>query len=159
MAATACATKRWKELPKILKHMTAMDLEVIYKKDGMLAISKPVGMPVHSGPGMGKSVLDFMDEFQEIHSLGQAPKLVHRLDKTSSGLLLLAYSDDMAKKLSELFTDRKINKTYYGVTRGVPSTVSGVIADPICEAVIGHDKRHRMATVSDLENESSMVCF
>ena len=157
--ASWCATKRWKELAKSLKTITASDLQVLYKRDGLLAISKPYGLPVHGGPGLGKSVLDLTKELQEIHDLGESPRLVHRLDKYCSGLLLLTYNEEMTRKLSDLFAERKINKTYYGVTKGVPKSPHGIIDDQICQAVVGEQKLHRMVTKADLQESNGVVCI
>ncbi len=154
-----CVTKHWKELIKTAKHITANDLNVLYNRNGLIAISKPYGLPVHSGPGQGKSVNDLMKDFQEIHDLKECPRLVHRLDKNCCGVMLLTYTDDMTRKMSELFHERKINKMYYGVTRGVPQSPYGLIDDPICEAVIGEKKRYRMTTASELEGNSNMVKY
>lgn len=157
MSFSWSVVKRWKELIKAAKSIRANDLQVLYKRDGLLAISKPYGMAVHAGPGQGKCVLDLMDEFRELHGLKETPQLLHRLDKNSSGLLLFAYDKDMAAKISELFEQRKIHKTYLGVTSGVPSAPSGVIIDKICEGVVGKQKRRRMVTTKDLSSGSQVV--
>eukprot|EP00112_Aurelia_sp_Birch-Aquarium-sp1_P006083 Seg1680.8 transcript_id=Seg1680.8/GoldUCD/mRNA.D3Y31 product="Mitochondrial RNA pseudouridine synthase Rpusd4" protein_id=Seg1680.8/GoldUCD/D3Y31 len=156
MSFSWSVVKRWKELIKAAKSIRASDLEVLYKRDGLLAISKPYGIAVHAGPGQGKCVLDLMDEFRELHGLKETPQLLHRLDKNSSGLLLFAYDKDMAAKISELFEQRKIHKTYLGVTSGVPSAPSGVIIDKICEGVVGKQKRRRMVTTKDLSSGSQV---
>eukprot|EP00794_Sanderia_malayensis_P004546 gene4546-5144_t len=155
--AVSCATRAWKELIKSVKNITAHDLKVIYKGNGLIAISKPYGLPVHSGPRLGKSLMDLMSEFQEIHDLKNSPRLAHRLDKFSSGLLLLTYTDDMTRKISELFRERKINKIYYGVTRGVPELPNGIVDDAICEVVAGEQKRFKMTTVSEMEENNDMI--
>lgn len=158
MQATWSIVKRWKELSKSTKHITAEQIQLLYKRDGLLAISKPFGLPVHSGPGQGKSVLDLMEDFRNIHNLKETPRLLHRLDKNTSGLLLLAYNGDMAAKVSELFRDKKIFKTYLGVTVGVPASPNGVIVDRLCEGVVGNDRKlHRMVTVNDTQNEDEVV--
>ena len=159
MSVSWSVVKRWKELIKAAKAVTANDLQVLYKRDGLLAISKPYGMAVHAGPGQGKCVLDLMNEFRELHHLKETPQLLHRLDKNSSGLLLFAYNKDMAAKISELFEQRKIHKTYLGITSGVPDAHSGVIVDKICEGVVGKQKRHRMVTAKDLSSEFNVVCI
>lgn len=138
--------------------MTAENLQLLYKRDGLLAISKPYGLPVHSGPGQGNSLLDLMEDFKEIHKLKETPRLLHRLDRNTSGLLLLAYETDIARKISELFRDKKIFKTYLAVTVGVPSHSNGVIVDKICQGVVGRKGMHRMVIVKDTQNEDQVVC-
>ena len=157
MEASWSVVKRWKGLLKAAQKITADELQILYKKDGLLAISKPYGMPVHSGPGMGKSVLDIMDDFKKVHGLTEKPRLLHRLDKNTSGLLLLAYNECMARKMSELFHDKKVFKTYLGVTCGVPKSPNGVIVDRICEGVVGSQKMHRMVTINDTQIEDQVV--
>ena len=157
MEGSWSVVKRWRELLKAANQITANDLKILYKRDGLLAISKPYGMAVHSGPRQGKCVLDLMDDLKEIHNLREKPRLLHRLDKNTSGLLLLAYNDSMTKKISELFRDKKIFKTYLGVTRGVPKSSNGVIVDRICEGVVGRQNMRRMVTVSDSQIEDEVV--
>ena len=149
--------KRWKGLLKAAQKITADEIQILYKRDGLLAISKPYGMPVHSGPGVGKSVVDLMDDLKKVHGLKEKPRLLHRLDKNTSGLLLLAYSESMARKMSELFHDKKVLKTYLGVTCGVPKSSNGVIVDKICEGIVGRQKMHRMVTVDDTQIEDEVV--
>ena len=157
MEGSWSVAKRWKELLKAAKQTSADQLQVLYKRDGLLAVAKPYGVPVHSGPGMGKSVADLMGDFKEAHNLKETPRLLHRLDKNTSGLLLLAYSESMANKMSELFHDRKVVKTYLGLTCGVPKSSSGVVVDKICEGVVGRRKIRRMVTVNDSQYEDFVV--
>jgi len=153
MEGSWSVAKRWRELLKAAKQISADQLQVLYKRDGLLALSKPYGVPVHSGPGMGKSVMDLMEKFKEIHNLKETPRLLHRLDKNTSGLLLLAYSESMAHRMSELFRDRKVVKTYLGLTCGVPKSLNGVVVDKICEGIVGKRKIRRMVTINDSQYE------
>ena len=159
MEASWSVVRRWKELSRCLKSLTASDLNIVYKKDGLMAISKPYGLPVHSGPRQVTSVLDLIDNFTEIHNLKKRPSLLHRLDKYACGVLLLSYDDDMKRKMAKLFEERKISKTYLGITVGLPRTANGVVVDRICEGVVGSQKRHRMVTAKDLQRGEAVVCF
>ena len=93
--------------------------------DDIVAISKPYGLPMFDQTGREPHTVEkYLPELAE--SL-RVPYLyqVHRLDKTTSGVLLLASSKDMRKKLVELFRRRVIDKRYWAIARGVPEPKEG----------------------------------
>lgn len=97
---------------------------VLYEDDEMVAINKPAGIAVQGGSGQGRHI-DGM-----LAALGDGehrPVLVHRLDKDTSGVLLLAKYPKAAARLSELFRSRDMDKVYWAVTVGVPNPPFGQI--------------------------------
>lgn len=109
-----------------------MALEVIYKDALMLAINKPAGLPVHKGAGQKMTTLeDYLDDLR--FGLPKRPELAHRLDKDTTGCLILGRNKVALKRLSELFQERKIGKTYLAVVHGVIETQSGEIKLPIAK--------------------------
>ncbi|MEL6369213.1 MAG: RluA family pseudouridine synthase [Pseudomonadota bacterium] len=129
---------------------------VVFEDDALLAINKPSGLAVQGGTGT-KQHLDrlLLEAFGE----EKRPKLVHRLDRDTSGLLILAKSRAAAAKLSEVFRLRRIEKTYLALTAGVPEVKEGTIAAPLSKLVsenqnderekMGHDDDHGKKAITD----------
>jgi 23S rRNA pseudouridine955/2504/2580 synthase len=109
----------------------AKDLQqaVLYKDDQILAINKPYGLPVQGGPGISRH-LDGMLEALRFGS-EHRPRLVHRLDRDTTGVLLLARTPGTAGKLAALFRGRDIDKTYWAVVAGRPVPAEGRIDLPL----------------------------
>lgn len=101
-------------------------IEVIYKDALMLVINKPAGLPVHKGAGQKIATLeDYLDELR--YGLTKRPELAHRLDKDTTGCLILGRNKVALKRLSELFQQHLIGKTYLAVVHGVIEGYSGEI--------------------------------
>jgi 23S rRNA pseudouridine955/2504/2580 synthase len=109
----------------------AKDLQqaVIYQDDQILVINKPYGLPVQGGPGITRHLDGMLDalRFDSQHR----PRLVHRLDRDTTGALLLARTPGTAGKLAALFRGRDIEKTYWAVVAGRPVPVEGRIDLPL----------------------------
>ena len=97
---------------------------VLYEDEDMIALNKPAGLAVQGGSGQGRHI-DGM-----LAALGDGthrPVLVHRLDKDTSGVLLVAKHPASAARLAELFRSRDMDKVYWAVTVGVPNPPFGQI--------------------------------
>jgi tRNA pseudouridine32 synthase/23S rRNA pseudouridine746 synthase len=102
---------------------------VLYRDGLILVINKPAGIPVHAGSG--KLIpLDSLFEHLKF-GLPRPPYLAHRLDKETSGCLVLGRHPKALKKLGTLFAANKIGKTYWAVVRGSPPQDAGVIDLPL----------------------------
>lgn len=95
---------------------------VLYQDADMIALNKPAGIAVQGGTGQGRHIDGLLDALAEGE---HRPKLVHRLDRDTSGLLLLARHPAAAARLGELFRGRDMDKVYWAVTVGVPSPRAG----------------------------------
>lgn len=107
--------------------MTPQDIEArLIHRDGlMLILDKPAGLPVHRGPKGGPT---FEDDFCHLRfGLPRDPALAHRLDKDTSGCLVLGRHRKALEKLMLLFKRGKISKTYWAVVRGGPAEDQGMI--------------------------------
>lgn len=110
---------------------------IIHEDRNFLVLNKPVGMAVHRGAGVNeKTLVDWLvEKYPEIKSVGddpsQRPGIVHRLDKDTSGVMLVARNQPTFEKLKQLFKERKVEKTYLALVIGMPKKRSGVIATPI----------------------------
>lgn len=123
---------------KILQHKSETihsPLKVLYHKDGLLIIDKPAGLTVHPGAGFKGETLASMllYEFKDIHLVGEEGRngIVHRLDKDTSGVILIATTQEMYEYLKGAFAQRKIKKEYIALTVGVFEQSHGFIDTPI----------------------------
>jgi len=98
---------------------------VIHRDEWVIALNKPPGLAVQGGSGTERHI-DGMLEALRFGSK-ERPRLVHRLDKDTSGILLLARTGQAAKQLAESFRDRETEKFYWAVTAGVPKLSQGAI--------------------------------
>ncbi|MFO1028318.1 MAG: RluA family pseudouridine synthase [Acetobacteraceae bacterium] len=105
----------------------ARDLQklVIYRDDHILVLNKPYGLPVQGGPGIKRHLDGMLDALR--FGSEHRPRLVHRLDRDTTGVLLLARTPGVAGKLAALFRTRDVDKTYWAVVAGRPVPVEGRI--------------------------------
>lgn len=99
---------------------------VLWKDEHVIALNKPPGLPSQGGSGQGSRHVDgLLDALR--FGYKDRPKLVHRLDKDTSGVLLVARTDRVARALSEAFRSRTTRKIYWALVAGVPSPRKGTI--------------------------------
>lgn len=99
---------------------------VLWRDQHLIVLSKPPGLPSQGGSGQGDRHVDALTEALKF-GYKDRPKLVHRLDKDTSGVLLLARTDRMARHLSEAFRDRATRKIYWAAVAGVPHPRMGTV--------------------------------
>ena len=125
-------------------------LDIIFENDDLIVVNKPAGMVVHpaAGHSSGTLVNAVLGYDPDIEGIGgeERPGVVHRLDKETSGLILLAKNERAHRWLQDQFRLRKVEKTYLALVDGKPPTPSGRV-----ETYIGRDPSHRkqMAIVSE----------
>jgi 23S rRNA pseudouridine1911/1915/1917 synthase len=133
----------------------AITLDIVYEDDDLAVINKPAGMMVHAGAGStddarnrGTLVNALLHHFQQLSSHGGAlrPGIVHRLDKQTSGLLLVAKHDKAHAKLSDMFSRRQVRKTYIALVHGAVAAESGTVNAAISRDTV---RRTRMTTRRD----------
>jgi 23S rRNA pseudouridine1911/1915/1917 synthase len=127
-------------------------LEVVYEDDDLAIVNKPAGMMVHAGAGptedarnRGTLVNALLHRFRALSEVGGdlRPGIVHRLDKETSGLIVVAKNDLAHRKLAEQFSSRKVHKKYIALVHGWPKKLKGTINAPIARDV---SRRTRMTT-------------
>ncbi len=110
-------------------------LVVMYEDDDIAVINKPVGMTVHPGAGHTDDTLAnaAVHRWPRIVAIGESdrPGIVHRLDRDTSGLMVIALSQPAYTKLSEMIRDRKITRIYTALVHGIPKSSQGVVDAPI----------------------------
>ncbi|MBS0527457.1 MAG: RluA family pseudouridine synthase [Proteobacteria bacterium] len=111
---------------------------VIHRDDWVIALNKPSGLAVQGGSGTERHVDGMLDGLR--FGFEERPRLVHRLDKDTSGLLLIARTGQSAKRLSESFRDRETEKLYWAVVVGVPPRMEGTIDLPLAKRPGARDR-------------------
>jgi tRNA pseudouridine32 synthase/23S rRNA pseudouridine746 synthase len=111
--------------------MTPEQIEgrLLYRDGLMLVIDKPAGLSVHRGPKGGASVEDYFDALR--FGLPRPPALAHRLDKDTSGCLVLGRHRKALAQLGKLFKNGAVGKTYWAVVEGGPDADQGEIDLPL----------------------------
>lgn len=138
----------------------SIPLDVVYEDDRLLVINKPAGMVVHPGPGhpTGTLVHAALGHAPDLAGVGgkRRPGIVHRLDKDTSGVILLAKDDETHQFLQEQFKQRDVAKRYLALVDGVPKTASGRI-----EAAIGRHptRRKRMSIVPEVNGRQASTTY
>jgi len=122
-------------------------LDIIYEDDDLAVVNKPAGMMVHAGAGQNEDVRNrgtlvnaLLYRFKKLSSTGGdlRPGIVHRLDKNTSGLIIVAKNDRAHAALGEMFSSRHVKKTYIALVEGVVERQRGTI-----NASVGRDPVHR----------------
>jgi 23S rRNA pseudouridine1911/1915/1917 synthase len=133
-----------KVLPPVPSGLVGEDipLDIIFENDDLIIVNKPAGMVVHPAAGhdSGTLVHAVLGYDPEMEGIGgeERPGLVHRLDKETSGLIVLAKNERAHRWLQDQFRLRTVEKTYLALVDGKPPTPTGRV-----EASIGRDPSHR----------------
>ena len=104
-------------------------LEILYHDEALVAVNKPAGLAVHRSKMVGNADTFLIDLLRE--QLGGTLYLAHRLDRATSGVLLVARSTEVAAALGEQFMGRNVHKQYLTVVRGWPEPAEDVIDYPL----------------------------
>jgi tRNA pseudouridine32 synthase/23S rRNA pseudouridine746 synthase len=117
---------RNREIPAISPgDMALVRAMVLHEDNSIIAFNKPAGLAVQAGSGVARSLDDLMAAFAK--SNGKRPRLVHRLDQGTSGVIVAAKTQPVAAKLSEAFAGRDVQKTYLALVKGrLPPAETGV---------------------------------
>jgi len=139
------------ELPREAPRPEPIPLEIVYEDDWMAVVNKPPGMVVHPARGhwTGTLASAVQYHFGRLSSIGgpTRPGIVHRLDRDTSGLILVARTDQAHTRLGEQFEQRSIEKEYFALVSGAPGFDRDLIDEPI--GVHPH-QRDKMAIRRDL---------
>jgi RluA family pseudouridine synthase len=128
---------------------------VLYRDGLMLIIDKPAGIPVHAGPKGGENLEQYFDALR--FGWSKPPALAHRLDRDTSGCLVLGRHPKALRKLGILFAAGGVEKVYWAVTKGHPPQESGTIDLPL--AKLSRDKRSWWVKVDEKEGKPSVTDY
>jgi 23S rRNA pseudouridine1911/1915/1917 synthase len=140
------------QLPPLKAQAEDIPLEIVYEDNDIAVINKPAGMMVHAGAGAtsdarsrGTLVNALLHHMKKLSKVGGElrPGIVHRLDKETSGLILVAKNDAAHRNLGSQFSGREVKKKYVALVQGWPKAESGTINAPVSRDRI---KRTRMTT-------------
>ena len=137
----------------------SIPLNIIYEDEQMLAINKTAGMVVHPAPGHAKGTLvnALLNHCSDLSGIGGVarPGIVHRLDKDTSGIVLVAKTEAAHRALSSQFKDRTIKKTYLALVRGAVKSSSGIINTSIGR----HKTNRKKMTASCNQGRQAETCY
>lgn len=128
------------ELPPLRAVAEAIPLDIVYEDKDLAVVNKPAGMMVHAGAGAtedernrGTLVNALLHRFGALSGVGGElrPGIVHRLDRNTSGLIVVAKNDVAHRKLASQFASREIHKTYIALVHGWLKQEKGTISAPI----------------------------
>ncbi|MGZ5020976.1 MAG: RluA family pseudouridine synthase [Chthoniobacterales bacterium] len=143
-------------LEKIEAQPEAIPLEILFEDDDLLVVNKPAGMVVHPGAGNREHTLvnALLAHCSSLSGIGgkERPGIVHRLDKETSGCLVVAKNDAAHRELSKQFAARTMKKTYLALVSGRLKKTSGTIDAPIARHPI---HRQRMAIAKSARGRSA----
>jgi 23S rRNA pseudouridine1911/1915/1917 synthase len=135
----------------------AMALDILFEDEDLLVINKAPGLPVHPSPGhendtVVNALLHYLGETGGLSDIGGEfrPGIVHRLDKDTSGVLLVAKNNFTHERLSRNFAERRIEKTYEAIVKGEMRQNEGVIDLPVARSA----KDRKKFTVSESGREA-----
>jgi len=127
-------------------------LDIVFEDPDLAVVDKPAGMMVHAGAGATESTRNrgtlvnaLLHRFSQLSTVGDAlrPGIVHRLDKDTSGLIVVAKNDEAHRRLASQFARREVRKTYIALVHGWMKQPKGIIATSISRDVV---RRTRMTT-------------
>jgi len=117
-----------------VRHLTSGDAQfvqrlVLYKDANIIVVNKPYGLPVQGGSKINRSLDDLLDGLK--FDAKERPKLVHRLDRDTSGCLVLARNTKTAARMGKGFAGKHVEKTYWALVNGSPLQLVGTIDQPL----------------------------
>ncbi len=134
-----------------------IDIDIRYEDDDLLVINKKSGMVVHPAPGNYTATLvnALINKFELSTGSEQRPGIVHRIDKDTSGLLVVAKNDSTHEALSEMLKKKEVERIYVALVEGVIKHETGTI-----DAPIGRDTQNRQKmAVTDVNSKDAITHF
>ena len=132
-------------------------IDVVYEDEYLLIVNKKSGMVVHPAPGnySGTLVNALMGRFKLSNKDNIRPGIVHRIDKDTSGLLVVAKTDEVHDKLSEMIKNKEVERIYMALVEGVINHETGTIDAPIGRDIVNRQKM----MVTDINSKDAITHF
>src|SRR5271155_66723 len=139
-------------------------LDIVYEDDDLAIVNKPAGMMVHAGAGAtddarnrGTLVNALLHHFQKLSSVGGElrPGIVHRLDRATSGLMVVAKNDESHSRLAKQFSGREVHKTYIALVHGWPKQDRGTTQS----AISRHSQRRTRMTTKGFGGRAAVTHY
>ena len=128
---------------------TRIEHMILFEDDHVLVLNKPFGLAVQGGTGTTRHIDGMLAGMAD--RFGDRPRLVHRLDRDTTGVLLVAKPRDAAAKLGRIFQTRSAAKTYWALVKGVPRPPQGKVEAPLVKAAGPDGDRVRKALPGEQE--------
>ncbi len=137
-----------------------MKIDIIYQNNDLIAVNKPAGVSVTRDRTGRDDIVKILSEQLPAEDI----RIVHRLDKETSGVMLFALNQDSQRRLSGLFAKGKIKKTYLALVGGFPAKHHGLIKDPLSQPLKGSrqmriDPRHGKPAVTEYKVLADFVHY
>ena len=136
-----------------------LDFSIIYEDSSVIVLDKPPGLVIHPAPGHdnGTLVHGLLHHCDDLSGIGgvMRPGIVHRLDKDTSGLLVVAKNDKAHNFLSSQFKNSSVNKRYIALVHGIPEEREGIIDLPISR----HPVKRKVMTVSTAKGKNALTLW
>ncbi len=140
--------------PAIVRELEAM---ILYQDEQVIVLNKPHGLAVQGGPGISRHLDGLLDGLRM--GSPHRPRLVHRLDRDTSGCLVLARTPGTAAKLAAGFRGRDVAKTYWAIVAGRPVPSEGRIDQPLLRYTGPRGERSVPATRDDAEAQRAVTDY
>jgi len=135
----------------------SIKLDILYEDEDIIVLNKQPGIPVHPGVGHEKdtvvnALLNYLKEKDRLSTIGgeMRPGIVHRLDKDTSGVLVIAKNNSAHENISRQFAMRKVKKIYESIVKGIVTPKEGIISKPIAR----HSYNRKKFTISETGKEA-----
>lgn len=133
-------------VPDAVKTAPSKEFPVIYEDDSLLAIHKPAGVAVHGGSGVQFGVIE---QLRQARPLARFLELVHRLDRETSGVLLIAKRRSALRHLQDQFRERETGKTYFALVKGDWPEKRKVLDQPLHKYLLPDGERRVRVVAAD----------
>ena len=142
-----------------MPYKSGMNLEdrLLYRDGLMLVIDKPAGIPVHAGPGGGPNLEENFDQFR--YGLPKPPALAHRLDRDTSGCLVLGRHRKALARLGKQFEGGRIEKKYLAILPLIPLESAGTIDMSLCKVSKHKGWKMKIAEKGDTDVQASVTDY
>ncbi|XP_034995994.2 pseudouridylate synthase RPUSD4, mitochondrial [Zootoca vivipara] len=141
-----------KQLQQVHPNVLAKALKngILYQNKEIVVINKPYGLPVHGGPKVKMCITDVLPVLAKMLDGMKAEPLhlCHRLDKETTGVMVLARDEDTAHQIQQLFKTRQVEKKYWAICIGEPNPAEGLVDIPIMEKEAEGNQLHYKMTLA-----------
>ena len=135
-----------------------MDLDIVFEDSDLLIVNKPKGLSVHPGAGHmdGTLVNGLMHHCKDLSGINGVlrPGIVHRIDKDTSGLIIVCKNDNAHQKIAKQLEEHSVTRIYHGIVEGTPKEYEGTIDKPI-----GRHKTNRKKMACNFDGKRAVTHY
>ncbi|XP_040546352.1 mitochondrial RNA pseudouridine synthase RPUSD4 isoform X1 [Gallus gallus] len=128
----------------------ALRQRAVYQDEEVVVLNKPYGLPVHGGPGVKNCIADVLPILAKmlVNMKAEPLHLCHRLDKETTGVMVLARNKEAADRIRLLFKTRQVEKIYWAISVGSPDPAEGIVEIPMVEREVQSHQPHFKMTLA-----------